>query len=64
MDNKYLDTAYAMKDLQYLHGEAQFMALMALYASDDSAWLRWNLELRSLSVAIHRRTYYKDKTND
>ena len=64
MDNKYLDTAYAMKDLQHLHGEAQFMALMALYASDDSAWLRWNLELRSLSVAIHHRTYYKDKTND
>ena len=47
-----------------MHGEAQFMALMALYASDDNAWLRWNIELRKLSVAIHHRTYYKDKTND
>lgn len=64
MDNKYLDAMYAMKDLQFLHGEASFMALMALYASDDNAWLRWNIELRKLSVAIHHRTYYKDKTND
>jgi hypothetical protein len=37
---------------------------MAPYASDDSAWLRWNIELRKLSVAIHHRTYYKDKAND
>lgn len=63
-NNEYLDAIFHMKDLQFMHGEAQFMALMALYASDDSAWLRWNLELRKLSVAIHHRTYYKDKAND
>lgn len=54
---------YAMKDLQFLHGEASFMALMALYASDDNAWLRWNIELRKLSVAIHHRTYLKGQGN-
>lgn len=63
-NNEYLDAIFHMKDLQFMHGEAQFMALMALYASDDSAWLRWNIELRKLSVAIHHRTYYKDKAND
>ena len=63
-NNEYLDPIIDMKVLQFMHGEAQFMALMALYAGDDNAWLRWNIELRKLSVAIHHRTYYKDKTND
>lgn len=63
-NNEYLDPIIDMKVLQFMHGEAQFMALMALYASDDNAWLFWNIELRKLSVAIHHRTYYKDKTND